>query len=84
MLTEEFHAALKELLSIAKKKRTAIMCAEALFWRCHRRLVSDWLTANGVTVQHIFPDGKVRPHQMTEGAKVEEGKVTYPANSLFA
>src|SRR5437660_4239741 len=59
MLTEDFQDGLQELLSITTKKRAAIMCAEALFWRCHRRLVSDWLTANGITVQHIFPDGKV-------------------------
>ena len=78
MLTEEFHQAAGELLEIAARKRTAMMCAEAVYWRCHRRLVSDYLLANNVTVQHIFPNGKVRPHKLTEGGKVEQGKVTYP------
>jgi uncharacterized protein (DUF488 family) len=78
MLTEEFRQAIGELLEIAAHKRTTVMCAEAVYWRCHRRLVSDYLLANNVTVQHIFPNGEVRPHKLTEEAKVEQGKVTYP------
>ena len=54
------------------------MCAEGLFWQCHRRLVSDFLAANGVTVQHIMPGGELRPHTLTAGAVVESGRVTYP------
>lgn len=54
------------------------MCAEAVYWRCHRRLVSDFLLANNITVQHIFPNGEVRPHKLTEGGNVEQGNVTYP------
>src|SRR5262245_26718941 len=57
MLTEEFHHGVETSLKIGGRKRAAIMCAEALFWRCHRRLVSDFLVANGVTVQHIMPTG---------------------------
>jgi uncharacterized protein (DUF488 family) len=83
MLTEEFRQAIKDLLAVASHKRAAIMCAEAVFWRCHRRLVSDFLLANGVAVQHIFPNGEVKPHKFTEGAKVEEGVVTYPGTDLF-
>jgi uncharacterized protein (DUF488 family) len=85
MLTDEFREAVKELLAIAGRKRTAIMCAESVYWRCHRRLVSDFLSANGVAVQHIFPSGEVRPHQPTPGAKFGAGQVTYPAEqkSLF-
>ena len=61
------------------------MCAEGLFWQCHRRLVSDFLAANGVTVQHIMPSGELRPHTLTSGAVIEDGQVTYPGdNSLFA
>jgi uncharacterized protein (DUF488 family) len=81
MLTEEFHQAAGKLLEIAAHTRTTVMCAEAVYWRCHRRLVSDYLLANNVTVQHIFPTGKIRPHKLTEGGKVEQGKVTYPLSA---
>ncbi len=84
MLTSEFREGVRTLLEIARQKRTAIMCAEGLFWRCHRRLVSDFLVANGVTVQHIMPTGELRPHQLTSGAVIEGGQVTYPGEkSLF-
>jgi uncharacterized protein (DUF488 family) len=78
MLTEEFHQATEKLLEIASRKRTTMMCAEAVYWRCHRRLVSDFLLANNITVQHLFPNGEVRPHKLTEGGKVKQGNVTYP------
>jgi uncharacterized protein (DUF488 family) len=78
MLTEEFCHAAERLLEIAAHKRTTMMCAEAVYWRCHRRLVSDFLLANDVTIQHIFPNGEVRPHKLTEGGNVEQGKMTYP------
>ena len=72
------------VLVVARQKRTAIMCAEGLFWQCHRRLVSDFLAANGVTVQHIMPSGELRPHKLTTGAVIEGGRVTYPGEkSLF-
>jgi len=83
MGTEEFREAVEKLLHVAVRKRTAMMCAEALFWRCHRRLLSDFLLANGVTVQHIFPNGEVRPHQLTDGGRLEGKRVTYPGRSLF-
>ena len=84
MLTGEFWEGVKELLEVARQKRTAIMCAEGLFWQCHRRLVSDFLAANGVTVQHIMPGGELRPHTLTGGVVVEGGQVTYPGErSLF-
>jgi uncharacterized protein (DUF488 family) len=78
MLTGEFREGVKNLLEIARRKRTAILCAEGLFWRCHRRLVSDFLAASGVTVQHILPNGELRPHTLTGGAVIEDGRVTYP------
>lgn len=85
MLTEEFREGVEKLLEIARQKRTAIMCAEGLFWRCHRRLVSDFLVARGVTVQHILPAGKLQPHTLTPGAVVEGRRVTYPGErSLIA
>jgi uncharacterized protein (DUF488 family) len=85
MLTGEFRAGVEKLPEVARRKRTAILCAEGLFWQCHRRLVSDFLTANGVTVQHIMPSGELRPHRLTSGAVIEGGRVTYPGDkSLFA
>jgi uncharacterized protein (DUF488 family) len=78
MLTDEFRQGVAKLLEIAGNGRSVIVCAEGLFWQCHRRLVSDYLLANGVSVQHIFPDGETKPHSLTPGAKVESGTVTYP------
>jgi uncharacterized protein (DUF488 family) len=78
MLTDEFREGVGNLLEIARRQRTAIMCAEGLFWQCHRRLVSDFLMANGVTVQHILPAGELRPHTLTSGAVIEDGQVTFP------
>jgi uncharacterized protein (DUF488 family) len=84
MLTDAFRDGVKKLLELARKKRAAILCAEGLFWQCHRQLVSDFLVANGVTVQHIMPSGELRPHQLTNGAVIESGRVTYPGErSLF-
>lgn len=78
MATPEFRAGIGKLSGIAATHRTAIMCAEAVFWRCHRRLVSDFLVAQGGTVQHIFPSGEAKPHNLTSEARAEAGSVTYP------
>jgi len=84
MLTEEFEQGIDRLLEIAASRRTAIMCAESVFWRCHRRLVSDFVLAQGGSVQHIFPNGEAKPHALTQGAQVTDGKVTYPGpKTLF-
>jgi uncharacterized protein (DUF488 family) len=84
MLTGEFREGVAKLLAVARRKRITMMCAEAVYWRCHRRLVSDFLLATGVTVQHIMPTGELRPHQLTPGAVVEDGGVIYPGEkSLF-
>lgn len=83
MLTDEFLLGMNKLEGIAGAKRTAILCAESVFWRCHRRLVSDFVVANGGTVQHIFPNGEVKPHELTEGARVDEGAVTYPGQKTL-
>jgi uncharacterized protein (DUF488 family) len=84
MLTDEFREGVEQLLEVARQKRTAIMCAEGLFWQCHRRLVSDFLAANDMTVQHIMPSGELRPHTLTSGAVIDSGRVTYPGEkSLF-
>jgi uncharacterized protein (DUF488 family) len=85
MLTDEFRGGMGKLLEVARQKRTAIMCAEGLFWQCHRRLVSDFLVASGVTVQHVMPAGELRPHTLTTGVVIDNGRVTYPGEkSLFS
>jgi uncharacterized protein (DUF488 family) len=80
MRTPEFRAALDELIALAAAKRTAVMCSEAVPWRCHRTLVSDALTARGVRVEHIL-DTAVSEHAVTRFALVRDGEVTYPATS---
>ena len=77
---EEFRKGVVELLSVASESRTAYMCAEALYWQCHRRLLSDYLVAQGVEVLHILGSKNLRSHKITEGALVtQEGNVIYPA-----
>ncbi len=78
MLTKGFREGIRELLAVAGGKPTAFMCSESVFWRCHRRLVADYLLVSGIIVQHIMSARELRPHTLTEGAKVEAGVLTYP------
>lgn len=78
MQTEEFTRALDELIGAASRERIAIMCAEALPWRCHRSLIADALTARGVEVEHIMNAERTRPHSLTTFAKVDGQRVSYP------
>jgi len=78
MQTPAFREGFAELMEIVHAHRTAIMCSESVYWRCHRRLVSDYATAAGLTVQHIFSNGTLRPHQLTAGALLKRKRVTYP------
>ena len=78
MQTAEFEQGLVELIELASKAPTAIMCAEALPWRCHRSLVADALVARGMAVQHIHSAAVVQAHSLTPFAKVEGVRVTYP------
>jgi uncharacterized protein (DUF488 family) len=78
MQTEEFDRALEELIALSGRERVAIMCAEAVPWRCHRSLIADALTARGVEVEHIINAERTRPHSLTSFAKVEGRRVTYP------
>jgi uncharacterized protein (DUF488 family) len=81
METREFSEALDELLLAAAREPTAIMCAEAVPWRCHRSLISDAATARGVEVLHIL-DGQTQPHRLTSFGRVdEEGRVHYDVAS---
>ena len=61
MSTEPFQHGIDKLLALAKKRSVAIMCAEGLWWQCHRRLVSDYLVANGQPVEHVLPEGRTPP-----------------------
>ena len=78
MATPQFRKAVERLLELARQQRTALMCSESLFWRCHRRLVSDYLLTRGISIWHILPTSELQPHAMTEGARVEDGEVSYP------
>lgn len=78
MLTDEFEAGLTELISIARNEPTAIMCAEAVPYRCHRSLVGDALTARGIEVREISSKTRAALHRMTPFASVEGERVTYP------
>jgi uncharacterized protein (DUF488 family) len=81
MQTEEFDRALDELMALGAHERTAIMCAEAVPWRCHRSLVADALVARGWEVTHILGPGQMRPHHLTTFAKVQSGRLVYPASA---
>jgi uncharacterized protein (DUF488 family) len=78
MQTPEFEEGLFHLRTLAKDGPVAIMCAEAVPWRCHRSLVADALHARGVVVEHIVGRGRTRPHRLTPFARVEGRSVTYP------
>ena len=79
--TEGFRAGLDELLRLARDHRSAVMCAEAVWWRCHRRIIADYLVARGVPVAHIMGPGKATPATLTPGAIVQPGGVVrYPAS----
>jgi uncharacterized protein (DUF488 family) len=83
MLTPEFEAMVAELIEIAETSRTAYMCAERLWFQCHRMLVSDWLVAHGHTVLHIDGEGPVKPHRLTAEARVVKNQLVYAEDSLF-
>jgi len=77
METEEFRAGIARLLDVAGARPTAIMCAEAVWWRCHRSLISDYLKAIGVRVTHIMATGKALEHPYTAAARIVNGKLSY-------
>ncbi len=84
-LTPDFAGGLQALRHIAQNARTAMMCAEAVWWRCHRRLVADRLLTAGDVVLHIMPDGRSSPHELTSFARRHgDGTITYPAGRATA
>lgn len=78
MQTDEFHTAMGELKALAAEKRLAFMCSEAVWWRCHRSLVSDQLKAEGWKVLHIMNGNHLREHPYTAVAEIVNGKLEYP------
>jgi uncharacterized protein (DUF488 family) len=84
METEQFQKGIERLLDVAAEAgSTAIMCAEAVWWRCHRSLIADYLKARGVEVLHIIGANKVEPHPYTSAARIVNGKLSYEAELLL-
>ncbi|MGB9382961.1 DUF488 family protein [Candidatus Binatus sp.] len=73
----DFEDGLRELIEAASGARTAYMCSEGLWWRCHRRIISDNLVVRGWAVEHIMPTGKLSPHAIAPFARVADGKIIY-------
>lgn len=81
METPEFAGAVDDLIawaSAADPRPTAVMCAEAVWWRCHRQLIADALVARGIEARHIVSTGAARAHTLTEFARTDGGRVSYP------
>lgn len=77
--TEEYRAAFDDVVAMGRSGRPAIMCAEAVWWRCHRRIVTDYLLAAGFAVEHIFDAAKREPAKLTAGAVPRpDGTILYP------
>ena len=84
METDDFGKGVERLVDLAEKSGpTAIMCAEAVWWRCHRSLISDYLKARGVEVLHILDSKEVEPHPFTSAAQIVNGKLNYAEESLL-
>jgi uncharacterized protein (DUF488 family) len=81
MQTDEFEAGLEELRALAEDGCVALMCAEAVPWRCHRSLVADALAARGAHVEHITSARRASPHRLTPFARVEGARLQYPADT---
>jgi uncharacterized protein (DUF488 family) len=79
-LSGQFAAALGDLLQVSAKRRCAIMCAEAVWWRCHRRIIADYLLVRGRTVFHLMGDDRMEPAHVTPAAKEQDGRLIYPAD----
>ena|SRR5437879_2549007 len=84
METEEFRKGVERLLALTREAGpTPIMCAEALWWRCHRSLISDYLKSRGIEVRHILGANKTEPHPFTSAARIVNGRLSYERESLL-
>jgi uncharacterized protein (DUF488 family) len=79
MATAEFELAREHLMQLAQERRCVLMCAEAVWWRCHRRLIADDFVARGWKVLHLMAKGRVEPHQLNADARLVDGVLRYPA-----
>lgn len=77
MESQEFKQGIETLLELAHERRTAIMCAEAVWWRCHRGLIADYLKASGLDVIHIIDAKHTKKHPYTPAARVVDGRLSY-------
>ncbi|HZE26135.1 MAG TPA: DUF488 domain-containing protein [Terriglobales bacterium] len=84
MLTPEFEQAAAELVQLAESSRTAYLCAERVWFHCHRMLVSDWLVSHGHTVLHIDGEGPPKPHRLSAEARLLDGRLLYRGDRLFS
>ncbi len=85
MQTPEFEQGLEQLIALSREEQVAVMCAEAVPWRCHRSLIADALAVRGIPVRHIMSPTRAEPHTLTPFAHVQGTRVTYPAaQSSFA
>jgi uncharacterized protein (DUF488 family) len=82
MQTHEFDEGLRRLIDAAEERRTVIMCAEAVPWRCHRSLIADALAARGIAVEHIMSKTSRKPHAYTPFARIDGETVTYPGLAI--
>lgn len=78
-LSAEFEQGLDRLMDLSRTRRCAIMCSEAVWWRCHRRIVADYLLLRGRAVQHLMGEARVEPARMTVAVRPEGRKLVYPA-----
>lgn len=83
MLTEDFSRAMAGLLSLAEQFRTAYMCAERVYFHCHRMLVSDWLVEHGHEVFHVDGSQPSKPHRLTAEARMVDGQLIYRGDRLL-
>ncbi|MGO2745005.1 DUF488 domain-containing protein [Microbacterium sp.] len=78
-LSDEFRGGVEQLIDLGRQARTTVMCSEAVWWRCHRRIIADHLLARGETVFHLMDQGREHPAELTAGAVADGDTVTYPA-----
>ncbi|WP_336969790.1 DUF488 domain-containing protein [Sphingobium aromaticiconvertens] len=77
-LSSDFHAGFRQLLELSQRKTCAIMCSEAVWWRCHRRIVADYLLDGGREVFHLMGNGRIEPAKVTSAATRQGGQLIYP------
>ena len=82
MESAEFHAGLERLLGLAAARPTAVLCAEAVPWRCHRQLIADALVAHGLSVRHVTGATEPAPHRLTPFARVDGERIVYDGGQL--